>query len=482
VLTRLRQSLPKKLQKWQLNCSSSSQAAILVFLFSTFSTVSIVWRWEQRRLQAERARLALIADNYANDLQRSLESSLSVTYALAALVDEYQGTIPNFKTVARDLLPLYPGTDALGILPNNAEREVVVFQGNKADAHFSSLKDFQPEAIAQRRAVGAISTKEQPILIANYSSAIGYLPVYLESDLQNSSFWGFTAVKINLAEILENIYLEDLETQGIIYQLWYTHPENNRKQIITKSDSYLISNYVEQTFEVANTTWRLSLTPVVGWNQPIQFFFQIIFCLLFSIFLAILVKLFSNNQAHTLELEKTAFDPLTGLPNRRLLLYRLEEIIARTERNSKNMAVCYLDLDSFQSINNHLGQKAGDYILVRIAKRLQKFLRKEDLVARIGGDEFVIVLQDLSEVAEVKLILKRITEAAFIPISYDTEIVSVSTSIGVVIYPLDSVEEKLSVPTLLSYAEQAMSYSKINKQESYTFFKDLKKIIAESSL
>ena len=89
------------------------------------------------------------------------------------------------------------------------------------------------------------------------------------------------------------------------------------------------------------------------------------------------------------------------------------------------MAVCYLDLDSFQSINNHLGQKAGDYILVRIAKRLQKFLRKEDLVARIGGDEFVIVLQDLSEVAEVKLILKRITEAAFIPISYDTEIVSV---------------------------------------------------------
>ena len=103
MLTRLRQSLQKKLQKWQLNCSSSSQAAILVFLFSTFSTVSIVWRWEQRRLQAERARFALIAENYANDLQRSLESSLSVTYALAALVDEYQGTIPNLK----QLLAIY---------------------------------------------------------------------------------------------------------------------------------------------------------------------------------------------------------------------------------------------------------------------------------------------------------------------------------------------------------------------------------------
>ena len=475
MLTRLRQSLQKKLQKWQLNCSPSSQAAILVFLFSTFTTVSIVWRWEQRRLQAERARLSLIADNYANDLQRSLESSLSVTYALAALIDEYQGTIPNFKTVASELLPLYPGADALGILPNNAEREVIVFRGNKADAHFSSLKDFQPQE-------ASVTKEQKPILIANYSSVVGYLPVYLESDLQNSSFWGFTAVKINLAEILDNIYLKDLEKQGIIYQLWYTHPENNQKQIITNSDTSSISNYVEQTFEIANTTWTLSLTPVVGWNRPIQFFFKIILGLLFSIVLAILVKLFSNTKAHPLELEKTAFDPLTGLPNRRLLLYRLEEIIARTERNSKNMAVCYLDLDSFQSINNHLGQKAGDYILVRIAKRLQKFLRKEDLIARIGGDEFVIVLQDLSEIAEVKLILKRITEAAFIPISYDTEIVSVSTSIGVVIYPLDSVEEKLSVLTLLSYAEQAMSYSKINKQESYTFFGDLKKTIAESSL
>lgn len=472
MLTRLWQSFQKKFQKWQLNYSSTSQAAILVFLFSTFGTVSIVWRWEQRRLQMERNRLSLIADNYANDLQRSLESSLSVTYALAALVDEYQGTIPNFKTVASDLLPLYPDADALGILPNDAEREVIVFKGNKADAHFSSLK-VQPE--------DAILTKEQPILIANDSSVVGYLPVYLESSLGNSFFWGFTAVKINLAAISENIDLKELKKQGIIYQLWHTHSENGRKQIITKSNASSISNPVEQTFKIANTTWTLCLIPIVGWNRPIQFFFKIISCLIFSIILGASVKLFFQTKAHSWELEKTAFDPLTGLPNRSLLLYRLEEIIANTERNGKNIAVCYLNLDSFQSINHHLGQKAGDYILVRIAKRLQKFLRKEDLIARIGGDEFVIVLQDLSEVTKVKLILKRIIEAAFVPIDYDAEIISISTSIGVVIYPLDSVEEKLLASTLLGYAKQAMTYSKTNQREGYTFFSDLNQTIAESS-
>lgn len=473
MLTRLRQFLTKKLQRLQSNCSSSSGAAILVLLFSSFSTLSIVWQWEQYRLKAERDRIYPFAHNYANELQRSLETSLSVTYTLAALVDEYQGEIPNFKTVARDLLPLYPGACALGILPNNAKPEVIVLKGNKTDANYSLIEGF-------KNAGDAIATREQKLIFVDFS-AVGYLPVYLESDQRNSSFWGFTAVAIDLAKILKNIYLKELEKQGFTYQLWYTQPETNQKQLIAKSDAFSINNTVQQTFEIANTTWTLNLSPIDDPNQPIILFFKIIFCLFFSIILAALVKLFLDSKAHAFEIEKIAyFDSLTSLPNRRLLLYHLEEIIAITERNGKNIAICYLDLDSFKLINDCLGHKAGDYILVRIAKRLQKFLRKGDVIARVGGDEFVIVLQDISEVAEVKLILKRIIEAAFISISYDSEIISISTSIGVVIYPLDSVEELLGL-TLLSYAEQAMSYSKTNKKGSHTFFSDFQKIIAESS-
>lgn len=469
MLISLRQFFNRKPQRWQFNCSSS-QAAILVFLFSAISTVSILWRWEQYQLQVERARLSQITYNYASDLQRSLESSLSVTYALAALVDEYQGMIPNFKTVARELLPLYPGADALGLLPQDAE--TVVLKENKTDAN-NSLIEFNDVK-------GEIATEPQKLsLITNDSHAVGYLPVYLESD--RNSFWGFTAVKINLAEILENIYLTELEERGFSYQLWQIDPQTNRKKIIAQS-GIVINNPIEKNIKIAGTTWTLSLTPVGGWNKPIQFSLKILFSLCFSIMLATLVKLLLDSKAHALELEKIAyFDPLTGLPNRRLLLYRLEEIIAVTERNGKNIAVCYLDLDSFESINNYLGQKAGDYILVRIAKRLQKFLRKGDVIARIEGDEFIIVLQDISEVTEVKMIIDRITEAAFIPISYDTEIVSVSTSIGVVIHPTDNITNNSLVSTLLSHGEQAMFYSKNNKKGSYTFFSELKKTIAESS-
>lgn len=473
MLVSLRKFLKTTPQKWQLKCSSS-QAAVLVFLFSAFGTVSLLWRWERYRLQVERERVSQIAHNYANDLQRSLINSLSGTYALAALVDEYQGTIPKFKSVARELLPLYPAADALGILPQDGE--IVVLKENKTDAN-NSLIEFDD-------AQGAIANNSSELrLITNGSHAVGYLPIYLESDRGNSFFWGFTAVEINVAEILEDINSKELEELGFSYQIEHIEFQTNYRKVIAKSDAFTINKPIEKTIEIYNATWKLSLSPVVGWNKPIQFSLKIILGLFFSIMLATLVKLFLDSKAHALELEKIAyFDPLTGLPNRRLLLYRLEEIIALTGRNGKKIAVCYLDLDSFQSINNYLGQKAGDYILVRIAKRLQKFLRKGDVVARIGGDEFIIVLQDISEVTEVKQIIKRITEDAFVPISYDTETVSISTSIGVVIYPLDSVAAENSLSTLLGYAERAMYYSKNNKKGSCTFFNELTKTIAETSL
>lgn len=471
MLISLRQFFKTTPQRWQLNCSSF-QAAVLVFLFSALGTVSLLWRWERYQLQVERDRVSQLAHNYANDLQRSLNNSLSVTYALAALVDEYQGTIPKFKTVARELLPLYPGADALGILPQDGE--IVVLKENKTDANNSLIKFSDAE--------GAISNNLRELcMITNGSHAVGYLPVYLESDRGNSAFWGFTAVKINVAEILENIYLEELEERGFSYQLEHIDSQTNRKKIIAKSNVFAINNPLEKSIKIADTTWMLSLSPVAGWNRPVQFSFKIILGLFFSIMLAALVKLFLDSKTHALELEKVAyFDPLTSLPNRRLLLYRLEEIIALTERNNKNIAVCYLNLDGFQTVNSCFGQKAGDYILVRIAKRLQKFLRKGDVVARIGKDEFIIILQNISEVIEVKQIIKRIIEDAFIPINYDTETVFISTSIGVVIYPEDSVANN-SLSTLLDCAKQAMFYSKNNNKGSCVFFREIKQTIVETS-
>lgn len=111
----------------------------------------------------------------------------------------------------------------------------------------------------------------------------------------------------------------------------------------------------------------------------------------------------SQIKAHEAELDRIAhFDYLTGLPNRRLFSDRLTHALARAERSGKLLAVCYLDLDGFKPVNDRYGHGAGDQLLVEIGNRLKNTLRSEDTMARLGDDEFVILLGDLSDPEECR--------------------------------------------------------------------------------
>lgn len=483
MLSHLSQFFSKNIHRLKclpIDRSSSSQAAILVFLVSSLSSLGIVWRLEQHRLRVERAQIATIASDYSNNIQQKMERTLSVTYALATLVHQYQGTIPNFKKVAQDLLPLYPGAYALALLPNGEAKEVITSEEKETIINYNQLKNFNnlsPALIAKNKTKTNISVPLH--LVENFSGAVGYLPITLVKNQEKPTFWGFSTVTISFPELLQDIHLEQLEKRGFAYQLQCSDSNTNQKKIIATSSAYIIKNPVEETFTMSQVTWTLSLTPIKGWNKPLKLVFQLLLGLFFSLMLAALVKLFLDSKVHADELEKIAyFDSLTGLPNHRFLNYRLQQIIAHSRRNHKIVAICYLDLDNFQVINSRLGFKAGDYVLVRIAKRLQKFLRVDDVIARISGDEFVIVLQNLSDVEEVELILQRIMEAVTNPIVLEPETISVFTSIGVTIYPQDN---NSNIDSLLKRAQQAMAYSKQNNKGSYTLFLNLEKTIAHSS-
>jgi diguanylate cyclase (GGDEF)-like protein len=480
VLTHLQQFFDKNihgLKCLKLDRSSSSQVAILIFVFSSLSSIGIAWRLEQHRQKIERAQVANIAYDYADKIQQKMERTLSVTYALAALVHQYQGIIPNFPKVARDLLPLYPGAYALALFPNGVMKEMVVLQGKEAAIDRNQLKDFNrlPKALVSKNQ--AKTSLNVPFrLINNFPGAMGYLPI--TQNQENDNFWGFTTVIISFPELLQDIHLEQLEQRGLAYQLQCLDSSSDRKKIVTTSSTSLTEKPVEETFKISQVTWTLSLTPISGWSQQFRFALESLLGLFFSLMLAALAKLFLDSKVHAFELEKIAyFDSLTGLPNRRLLVYRLSQIIAHTQRSNKSTAICYLDLDNFREINARLDLKAGDYLLVRIAKRLQKFLRIDDVIARIRDDEFVIVLQDLSCVEEVEPILQRIMEAVTSPILLNEENISVFTSIGVTMYPQDNSD----IETLLRHAEQAMFYSKHNNKGGYTMFFNLETTIAQSS-
>ncbi|WP_445367788.1 EAL domain-containing protein [Methylomonas sp. BW4-1] len=170
---------------------------------------------------------------------------------------------------------------------------------------------------------------------------------------------------------------------------------------------------------------------------------------------------------HEYDLERIAhFDPLTGIPNRVLLADRLAQALAHTHRASNHMAVCYLDLDGFKPVNDQFGHEAGDQLLIEISLRIRDCLRAGDTVARIGGDEFVLLLLDFNDPRECEAVLERMLCKVAEPFSIDDNQVCVSASVGLTLYP----DDLASADTLLRHADQAMYVAKQRGKNRYHLF------------
>lgn len=160
-------------------------------------------------------------------------------------------------------------------------------------------------------------------------------------------------------------------------------------------------------------------------------------------------------------------DSLTGLPNRLLLNDRLNHAIAAASRTASLMAMLFLDLDGFKHINDSLGHSAGDRLLKSVAERLQRCVRTPDTVSRQGGDEFVVLLQDIRHAEDAAITAERMLKSVMEPHGVDSSELHVTASIGISIYPDDGVNAE----TLLKNADAAMYQAKESGHHSYRFFK-----------
>ena len=162
-----------------------------------------------------------------------------------------------------------------------------------------------------------------------------------------------------------------------------------------------------------------------------------------------------------------SFDSLTGLPNRNLFLTELERSLARARRTTQNCAVCFIDLDRFKTINDTLGHDAGDELLTVMAQRLRGALRASDLVARHGGDEFVVLLEGGGDAGDLAAVAHKLLAAMREPLLLRDRVFHLSGSIGLSVFPDDADD----APTLLAHADAAMYLAKErgkNKLQFYT--------------
>ncbi|SOC22709.1 diguanylate cyclase (GGDEF)-like protein [Ureibacillus xyleni] len=171
-------------------------------------------------------------------------------------------------------------------------------------------------------------------------------------------------------------------------------------------------------------------------------------------------------EAANKEILKLAqYDTLTGLMNRNYFNYIIERIIAETSENKKHLAVAFIDLDRFKVVNDTYGHGIGDLLLKEVAKRILTIVEEKDIVSRQGGDEFILLLQDVCPV-DVEVIMKNIIHNLSLPFMIDGKEIHCSPSIGISCFPTDAQD----ATTLIKYADLAMYKAKEKGRNNYQFF------------
>ncbi len=165
-------------------------------------------------------------------------------------------------------------------------------------------------------------------------------------------------------------------------------------------------------------------------------------------------------------------DPLTGLINRNLLSDRIGQALERVKRHGGKAGVFLIDLDNFKRINDSLGHAAGDRVLLTIAKRLKTAVRATDSVSRIGGDEFVMLIEETGEIADLERCAQKIQESFLQPILVGDHALLVTCSVGLAVYP-DSAE---SIDELLTRADVAMYSAKHRGKNQFDVYLPLKRL------
>lgn len=188
------------------------------------------------------------------------------------------------------------------------------------------------------------------------------------------------------------------------------------------------------------------------------------------------IALFSDITAtkkYEQQLEHVAhYDALTNLPNRVLLADRLHQGMVHVQRHGQSLAVVYLDLDGFKAVNDQYGHNVGDQLLMAVARNMKATLREEDTLARIGGDEFIIILLDLADVNSCVGSLERLLAAAAQPVHVSEHVLKVSASLGITFYPQPSSGD-VDADQLIRQADQAMYLAKQAGKNRYHIFDDI---------
>lgn len=452
---------------------------------------------EADRTEVTRKAALDAAITQAHRIEIQVERSLSAASILAAAL-VHPGRLESVDDLAAALL-MSQAIESLQLAPNGIVRRVF-----PAEAARDSLGRNLFEDPATRRLATEAEQAKRPGLVwpsplpSRGPTILGYLPVFLPQP-GGERFWGFVLISIAVRDLLRASQLDELGERGYLYQLSTISPTSTRRIVLARSTELDLAEPADAEVRVPNAAWTLSIAPKGGWHPRSLLGTEIVLVLVATVLVALstyhLLKepetlrrevevrrrrlsevhrdlqaeVMQRRQAEERLLHTAAHDALTDLPNRHSFTSQVQAALdfIRTQP-SVRIAVLFVDLDRFKYVNDGMGHAMGDRLLVEVARRLRESLRPGDALARVGGDEFAVLLCDVLDEETVKSVAERPLREIQRPFDLGAEQVLVTASVGTAV----SSSAYQRAEELLRDAEAATHHAKARGRARHEPFRE----------
>ncbi|WP_392386474.1 putative bifunctional diguanylate cyclase/phosphodiesterase [Marinomonas primoryensis] len=450
----------------------------IIALFGTYWTQST----NDSIIDQQKSFLNGLSRTQASVLERRLSSVFTSAQILAFEVEHNDGDNKWFEEYANTLIRSIGGIENLQLAPDGIIEKIYPLEGNESAIGLDivSMPRLIEEAMLAIKDKRLFALGPEP-LVQGGMAVISRAPIFLYRDTQREVFWGFASAVIYLDNLLEATQLKQLESEGYQYSLSRKHAGTNERIILSSSFTPLTDIQASTDLILPVGTWTLSISKTPDAQLTARsitgYAISLLVAFLLSIALyAILIqplRLRKLVKEKTTELQQLAYqDPLTGLPNRRYLQDRLPRTLYSNQKRKRISAFIYFDLDNFKRINDTIGHDVGDKVLALVADRLNKLKGRSDLVVRLGGDEFGILIGDISDQKEAEAHANKILESIRAPLKMDIKEYILSTSLGIAMIP----EHGYDLVTIMQNADMALYQAKSKGKNQFSFYTEKMKI------
>jgi diguanylate cyclase (GGDEF)-like protein len=434
-----------------------------VFLLLAAAGSLVVGALRAERVEVVRADASSRGQQLAAAIESQFAHAVSAAHATAALVKsraERAGTLPtyidDFDRFAENIVGPLHGVHALELAPDGVIRQVYPLAGNEPALGINLLADVSQREDALKAIRERSPTIAGPLRLRQGGvGAVVRLAIFTNEGTARERFWGFAIVLVYIEKLLDHAGIGYLAASDLHYRLMAPAAPGAAPWLIAASPGAPLAQPVRVPVTLPNGEWMLELERSHGWiGHPVLHYGVVA---LISLLLATGAAIITHLHLRTRQL--ALYDPLTGCATRTLFHDRLRQLLAlneRRERDDQRVALFYVDLDGFKYVNDTFGHTAGDEILRTVAQRFSEHLRDADTIARIGGDEFAIIVPNLADGASAEQLAQRLLELIAEPVPINRQPFQIGASLGISLYPADARDPQ----ELLSLADHAMYRAK----------------------